>query len=40
MVFFLINLLKGAIISPIYKVGNNCDAGNYRPISILTIFLN
>ena len=32
------NLLKSAIISPIYKGGNNCDAGNYRPISILTIF--
>ena len=32
------NLLKSAIISPIYKGGNNCDAGNYRPISILNIF--
>ena len=32
------NLLKSAIISSIYKGGNNCDAGNYRPISILTIF--
>ena len=32
------NLLKSAIISPIYKGGNNCDAGNYRPITKLTIF--
>ena len=32
------NLLKSAIISPIYKGVNNCDAGNYRPISILIIF--
>ena len=31
-------LLKTAIVTPLFKSGSNLDAGNYRPISILTIF--
>jgi hypothetical protein len=31
--------LKYAIISPLYKNGDICDASNYRPISLLTSFL-
>ncbi len=32
------NLLKNAIVVPIYKSGVHNDPGNYRPISILTVF--
>ncbi len=31
-------LLKRAIVIPIFKSGSHADPGNYRPISILTIF--
>ena len=31
-------LLKSAIVTPIYKSGSVTEPGNYRPISILTIF--
>jgi hypothetical protein len=30
--------LKVAILVPIFKAGSTCEAGNYRPISLLTIF--
>ena len=33
-------LLKSAIVTPIYKSGSVTEPGNYRPISILTIFPN
>ena len=32
------NLLKNAIITPVFKSGSTSEPGNYRPISILTIF--
>jgi hypothetical protein len=32
------NLLKNAVVVPIYKGGSHSDPSNYRPISILTIF--
>ena len=31
-------LLKDAVVTPIYKNGDNREPGNYRPISILTFF--
>jgi hypothetical protein len=31
-------MLKEAIVVPIFKSGSQLDAGNYRPISILTMF--
>ena len=31
-------LLKSAIVTPLYKSGSVTEPGNYRPISILTIF--
>ena len=31
-------LLKDAIVTPIHKGGTTSDPGNYRPISILTLF--
>jgi retron-type reverse transcriptase len=31
-------LMKDAIVTPIFKNGDNLEPGNYRPISILTIF--
>jgi hypothetical protein len=31
-------LLKSAIVTPIHKSGSKLDPGNYRPISILTLF--
>jgi len=35
---FFPNLLKNAIVVPVYKAGCTSDPENYHPISILTIF--
>ncbi len=32
------NMLKNAVVTPVFKGGSHNDANNYRPISILTIF--